>query len=83
VFVDGCFWHGCPQHQVVPKANPDYWVPKLRRNVERDREADAALDAAGWVVVHIWEHEDVAEAVELVEEALDGKQPSMSGEAAG
>ena len=74
VFVDGCFWHGCPEHQVIPKSNPDYWIPKLRRNVERDRESDAALGAAGWAVVHIWEHLGVGEAVELVERALDGKQ---------
>lgn len=70
VFVDGCFWHGCREHQVVPRSNPDYWVPKLRRNVERDRETDAALRAAGWIVVHVWEHEDVVEAVERVERAV-------------
>lgn len=81
VFVDGCFWHGCPDHQVVPRSNPDYWIPKLRRNVERDREADAALGAAGWVVVHIWEHEDVVEAVEMVERAINSKQ--MPGDEAG
>ena len=74
VFIDGCFWHGCPEHQVIPKSNPDYWIPKLRRNVERDSESDAALGAAGWAVVHIWEHVGVGEAVELVERALDGKQ---------
>jgi len=60
VFVDGCFWHGCPEHQVVPKSNRDYWVPKLRRNVERDRAADEALGADGWIVIRVWEHEDVA-----------------------
>jgi DNA mismatch endonuclease (patch repair protein) len=59
VFVDGCFWHGCPEHQVVPKSNRDYWVPKLRRNIERDRAADDALSAEGWTVVRVWEHEGV------------------------
>ncbi len=58
VFVDGCFWHGCPEHQVVPKSNLNYWVPKLRRNVERDRDIDAALAAEGWSVIRVWEHED-------------------------
>ena len=58
VFVDGCFWHGCPEHQVIPKSNRDYWVPKLHRNTERDREVDEALTDAGWLVVRIWEHED-------------------------
>ncbi len=73
VFVDGCFWHGCPEHQVLPKANPDYWIPKLRRNVERDREVEAALRDAQWVVVRIWEHEEMDRAVEVVERALDGR----------
>lgn len=58
VFVDGSFWHGCPEHQVVPKSNPDYWIPKLRRNVERDREVDAVLEDDGWTVLRAWEHED-------------------------
>ena len=56
VFVDGCFWHACPDHGSKPAANVWYWEPKLRRNVERDRAADAALAAAGWDVVRIWEH---------------------------
>lgn len=67
VFVDGCFWHGCPDHQVVPKSNPDYWIPKLRRNVERDRAADAALAAEGWTVLRYWEHEDPARGATEVE----------------
>lgn len=58
VFVDGCFWHGCPEHQVIPRSNLDYWVPKLRRNTDRDRQVDAALTDAGWQVIRIWEHED-------------------------
>jgi DNA mismatch endonuclease (patch repair protein) len=62
VFVDGCFWHGCPEHQVVPKSNPDYWIPKLRRNIERDREVDAALEDDGWTVLRFWEHEALAQA---------------------
>lgn len=70
VFVDGCFWHGCPEHKVVPKANPDYWVPKLRRNVERDRETDAALAEAEWTVVRAWEHEDVDQAARQVARVL-------------
>src|SRR3954453_17637690 len=50
VFVDGCFWHRCPLHGNVPRANTEYWVPKLERNVHRDRAVDAALEAAGWTV---------------------------------
>lgn len=66
VFVDGCFWHCCPEHGTQPAANTWYWEPKLRRNVERDRAADAALRAAGWKVVRLWEHESVDAAVEAV-----------------
>lgn len=58
VFVDGCFWHRCPEHGVSPRANSSYWSPKLERNVERDRETDQALTEAGWTVVRVWEHED-------------------------
>jgi DNA mismatch endonuclease (patch repair protein) len=62
VFVDGCFWHACPSHGVVPKNNRAWWAAKLARNVERDREKDDALRALGWVVVHVWEHEDAERA---------------------
>lgn len=58
VFIDGCFWHMCPEHFVMPKSNLDYWRPKLLRNVERDRAADAALADAAWQVLRYWEHED-------------------------
>lgn len=70
VFVDGCFWHVCPEHGREPTSNEWYWTPKLRRNVERDRAADAALHAAGWQVVRLWEHEPLASAVEAVVAAL-------------
>lgn len=64
VFVDGCFWHGCPEHATRPKANSEWWSLKLARNIERDRETDCLLSEAGWTVVRIWEHEDPAAAVE-------------------
>jgi DNA mismatch endonuclease (patch repair protein) len=70
VFVDGCFWHGCPEHQVIPGANPAYWVPKLRRNAERDHETNVALAEAGWTVIRVWEHEEPEEAAERVEELV-------------
>ena len=67
IFVDGCFWHGCHEHQHVPKRNTAYWVPKLAANVERDRRVDRALRAAGWSVLRVWEHEDVESAADRIE----------------
>lgn len=67
VFVDGCFWHSCPDHRVFPKNNRDWWRDKLERNVARDREKDAQLDLMGWVVVHVWEHDDPAVAADAIE----------------
>ncbi|RSS48129.1 very short patch repair endonuclease [Streptomyces sp. WAC06614] len=57
VFMDGCFWHGCPQHATSPKANSDWWRTKLDRNMARDLETTAHLEAAGWRVLRFWEHE--------------------------
>lgn len=57
VFVDGCFWHGCPEHATVPHKNRLWWQEKLARNVVRDRETDAHLTMMGWVVIRCWEHE--------------------------
>jgi len=57
VFVDGCFWHGCPEHGTSPSSNQAYWAPKLERNKRRDRERTARLEAEGWTVIRIWEHD--------------------------
>jgi DNA mismatch endonuclease (patch repair protein) len=75
VFVDGCFWHACPQHGRNPAVNVNYWTPKLRRNVERDRAADETLAAAGWRVVRVWEHESLEDAVASVIAAV-GARPA-------
>ena len=66
VFVDGCFWHCCPQHYRQPASNIGYWQEKARRNVERDRETDALLADAGWTVVRVWEHEEPAACAERI-----------------
>ena len=70
VFVDGCYWHGCPEHFVQPKTNSEFWKEKIGRNIERDRDTDSILRDAGWTVIRIWEHEEpeaaAAEIVELV-----------------
>lgn len=57
VFVDGCFWHGCPEHCRRPSSNTAYWHRKINRNMERDDRVNAELKAAGWRVVRLWEHE--------------------------
>ncbi|HEV7463304.1 MAG TPA: very short patch repair endonuclease [Methyloceanibacter sp.] len=57
VFVDGCFWHCCPEHGNAPQTNQSYWQPKLARNIARDRAVDTALSAAGWGILRSWEHE--------------------------
>jgi DNA mismatch endonuclease (patch repair protein) len=66
VFVDGCFWHGCPEHATEPKHNADWWRAKLAANTARDRRADAALQECGWTVVRIWEHESADAAVRRI-----------------
>jgi len=71
IFIDGCFWHGCPEHGNTPNRNRDYWIPKLRRNVERDKTVDSALFLSGWVVIRAWEHEPVQGVVAQVVAAIN------------
>lgn len=78
VFVDGCFWHVCPEHGRIPTTNDWYWAPKLRRNMERDRASNAALARAGWTVVRLWEHEDLTTAVDAVISALENRPEHVS-----
>lgn len=66
VFVDGCFWHGCPDHGSTPVRNRAYWVPKLEANAARDRRVNAALRVDGWHIERVWEHEDVHEASQRI-----------------
>lgn len=57
IFVDSCFWHGCPKHHRMPKSNVHYWLAKIARNKQRDSEQTRELRRVGWAVVRIWEHE--------------------------
>ncbi len=66
VCIDGCFWHHCPEHATMPKSNRALWESKLRRNIERDRENNAALEAMGWTVLRFWEHEAPEDVVAAV-----------------
>jgi DNA mismatch endonuclease (patch repair protein) len=68
VFVDGCFWHGCPLHGHLPKSHGEYWGPKLARTRRRDAEVTAGLQLMGWRVLRIWEHQIKADLVRCVVE---------------
>ncbi|WP_285704609.1 very short patch repair endonuclease [Microtetraspora sp. NBRC 16547] len=76
VFLDGCFWHGCPEHHSVAKTNSAYWAEKLRRNRERDADTDRLLKEAGWSVIRIWEHEDPVVAAQHVAEVVHAVRAS-------
>jgi DNA mismatch endonuclease (patch repair protein) len=67
VFVDGCFWHGCPQHGTRPRTNSEWWAWKIERNRERDADTTQALTADGWAVFRVWEHVPASVAADLVE----------------
>ena len=70
VFVDGCYWHGCPDHHTQPATNSQYWADKIARNIERDSETTAYLQHAGWTVLRFWEHEDPEAVADQVQEAV-------------
>src|SRR5688500_12890627 len=78
VFVDGCFWHACPDHGSLPAANNAFWREKLDENVARDRATDTRLAAAGWTVMRVWEHEPVEAAADRVAETVTGLQRRCS-----
>ncbi|CAM3785523.1 DNA mismatch endonuclease Vsr [Smaragdicoccus niigatensis] len=81
VFVDGCFWHGCPEHYSRPRANQEFWDRKVAANIARDKETTARLGSEGWTAIRIWEHVSVGDAVEIVTAAVrtsSGSGPSDS-----
>jgi DNA mismatch endonuclease, patch repair protein len=69
VFIDGCFWHGCPIHGTWPKSNEEFWREKINANMARDLRTNLAYEAAGWTVVRIWGHEDPRAGVLRIAEA--------------
>lgn len=73
VFVDGCYWHGCPEHGTLSRTNTEFWRHKIETNTARDRHTDLALAEAGWLSVRVWEHEPSHEAAERVAEAVRGR----------
>jgi DNA mismatch endonuclease, patch repair protein len=71
VFLDGCFWHGCPDHHTVARTNARFWAEKVDTNRQRDRDTDRKLAEAGWIALRVWEHEDVEEAAQRVARVVE------------
>ncbi|MFH9735913.1 very short patch repair endonuclease [Streptomyces sp. NPDC017260] len=83
IFLDGCFWHGCPQHATHPKANAAWWRTKLDKNMARDRETSEHLRKEGWTVLRFWEHEApdaIALAVQEARRAVNGPDARTRGD---
>jgi DNA mismatch endonuclease (patch repair protein) len=76
VYVDGCFWHGCPIHGTWPKNNAAWWREKIETNQARDRDTDRRLEEAGWIVVRVWEHEAATAADTVVQVVQAGSANS-------
>lgn len=74
VFVDGCFWHGCPEHATWPKNNSDFWRQKIEANRLRDMDTNERLKNDGWLVLRFWEHEPADMAASAVEDAITNKK---------
>ena len=79
IFVDGCFWHSCPNHGRAPSSNPTYWPAKLAGNVSRDSRVDRLLRDAGWQVVRLWEHISPAEGADEVATAIEAARSFTGG----
>jgi DNA mismatch endonuclease (patch repair protein) len=79
VFIDGCYWHGCPDHATRPKANAAWWAAKLDANFARDRDTDQHLSSGGWLVIRAWEHEDPWKVANQIEEAIHQRSRGGGG----
>lgn len=77
IFVDGCFWHGCPDHGTKPRSNSTWWTSKLAANRARDEDTDQTLSDMGWTVVRVWEHEPVADAASRIETVVNAARTPM------
>jgi DNA mismatch endonuclease (patch repair protein) len=80
VFVDGCFWHGCPEHHTVAVTNAGYWAAKVIRNRDRDAETTRLLEEAGWISLRFWEHEDPAMAAEAIRQTVVTARQALKSE---
>jgi DNA mismatch endonuclease (patch repair protein) len=77
VFIDGCFWHACPDHYVEPKSHVDYWRPKIERNMSRDLDTTAQLKKAGWTVLRFWSHELPPVVAETVADSVTAARVAL------
>lgn len=75
VLIDGCYWHGCPDHYIPPKANGGYWSDKVARNRARDADTNRVLTERGWLVLRFWEHEDPAVVVARIIAVVSARRP--------
>ncbi|BAJ73210.1 DNA G:T-mismatch repair endonuclease [Microbacterium testaceum StLB037] len=82
VFIDGCYWHGCPQHFSMPATNLDYWSAKIERNRVRDVETTTHLEARGWLVLRFWEHETPSHAADQIIQAVNASRIQPNDRAA-
>ncbi|MFF4940870.1 very short patch repair endonuclease [Micromonospora chalcea] len=80
VFLDGCFWHGCPQHHTIAKTNTAFWSQKVATNRRRDVDTNERLTAAGWTVIRIWEHEATPDAAARIAAAVTAMRRGSSDE---
>jgi DNA mismatch endonuclease (patch repair protein) len=79
VFLDGCFWHGCPEHATSPQANAEWWRAKLDRNAARDRDTTDHLSLMGWTVMRFWEHESADEIAKRIMAEVGMKRVAPKG----
>ena len=80
VFVDGCFWHGCPEHASWPKSNADFWHEKIETNRARDADTNQRLKALGWNVIRVWAHESVEDAATRIAQIIRARKRNGSGQ---
>lgn len=78
VFIDGCFWHGCPEHGTIPRRNSPYWSVKITTNRQRDADTTRRLEEDGWAVLRFWEHEAVDDVVARCLVALRARWSSQA-----
>ncbi|MGH3452764.1 MAG: very short patch repair endonuclease [Nocardioidaceae bacterium] len=74
VLIDGCFWHGCPEHHTVAQRNAEFWATKVAGNIARDRDTDERLSAAGWTVLRFWEHQPPGQVAAIIAAAIQRRR---------